>query len=129
MKIFFLCLVCVSLMGCTNFRKLSVIEVPSPTETSTKITSNPPGARIEIGGKYVGDAPLHVEIDAPLYVNGTVNKNLYVEAIPDKPEQYKQTINLYERKVPRIISFNMNLAPTPKSAGTRRRTNTMQITY
>jgi PEGA domain len=28
-----------------------------------KITSNPPGAKIEINGRYVGDAPLNVDVE------------------------------------------------------------------
>lgn len=129
MKNIILCFVCASLIGCTNFRKLSIEEVPSPTETSTEIVSKPPGAKIEINNKYIGVAPLHVEIKAPLYLNGTVNRNLYVDAIPNEPEQYKQRRSLYEKKVPQVIHFDMSVAPTPKNSRTRRRTNSMRTTY
>lgn len=129
MKKVMLCFLCVSLFGCTNFRKLSVAEVPSPTNTSTEIISKPAGAKIEIDGIYVGVAPLHVEIQAPLYLNGTVNRNLYVEAIPNEQGQYKQRKNLYEESVPRMILFNMSRVPRPKSSRAQTRINTMTTRY
>lgn len=73
----------------------------------TLIISEPSGARIEVQGDYVGEAP--IEVVLPRY-----SLPLYVVATPIHDGQYQQT-KVYHRgdPVPSRIFFDMRLVPAP----------------
>ena len=93
--------------------------VTSPSSTNNQfdvqIMSDPVGARIEINGKYVGDAPLIVKIEG--YEDRTFNKNTsIIAADPVYGDEFIQqkyyTGNTYARelsdKIPEKISFKVD---------------------
>ncbi len=91
---------------------------PGITGRSTKqvqILSEPPGARIEINGDYVGDAPLTVTI--PTF-RGRFTETTKIRALPTKPGQYTQLkffnggyTMIPNDAVPSRIFFDMRLGP------------------
>jgi hypothetical protein len=79
-----------------------------------QILSEPPGANIEINGKYVGDAPIIVKIEG--FGDQTFNKSTEITALPIHPEQFVQRKNFYgghptrslNDKIPERILFVMD---------------------
>jgi hypothetical protein len=90
-----------------------------PTQHSTKqvqILSEPSGARIEINGDYVGDAPLMVTI--PCSPDGRFMETTRIRALPILDGQYTQAKIfsgghriLKNDTVPSRIFFDMRLGP------------------
>lgn len=96
------------------------------------VESDPPGAKIEVDGEYVGDAPVTVTIPVKLTWVGVGGgpdrsgwdldwadklKRIYVQAIPIFPGQTTQEKVLsmekvVEKDVTRVF-FNMHLTPIP----------------
>jgi PEGA domain-containing protein len=85
----------------------------------TQIISEPPGARIEINGNYVGDAPLTVELAQR---GDYFDEDTVVRAIPHEEGDYAQTKRFLTNdpwyhpgfvgdKIPSRIFFNMHLPP------------------
>ena len=76
--------------------------------------SDPPGAGIEINGKYVGDAPLIVKIEG--FGDQTFNKSTEITATPCHLEHFFQQKNFngghstrsLNDKIPERILFTMN---------------------
>ena len=105
------------LAGCiTTPPKIQVVS--GPTEKSTEIISDPPGARIEINNEFVGETPLFVEIRR--YCNdwtGAEYCNVIIKATPKEKGQYTQSKYFdYSIKIPKRIFFDMRLEPvTPKN--------------
>ena len=91
---------------------------PAPYEPKkTQIISEPPGARIEINGSYVGDAPITVELAQR---GGYFDEDTVVRAIPSEGGDYPQTKRFLTSdpwyhpgfagdKIPARIFFNMHL--------------------
>jgi hypothetical protein len=86
----------------------------------TQIISEPPGARIEINGNYVGDAPITVELAQR---GDYFDEDTVIRAIPAEGSDYTQTKRLLTSdpwyhpgsagdKIPSRIFFNMHLAST-----------------
>lgn len=80
-----------------------------------QILSDPPGARIEINGDYIGDAPLTVNI--PTY-RGRFREITKIRALPRRPGQYTQSkvfsggfTMIPNDAVPSRIFFDMSLGP------------------
>lgn len=83
--------------------------------------SEPPGARIEIDGDYVGDAPLEIQWDG-WSINGLFTTDHEVKALPIYEGQYVQrkffrgglVFRGSRDPVPKTILFDMNLVPVPR---------------
>lgn len=104
MKIFLFLLLSLFVVGCiTTPPRIQV--VTSPTDKSTEILFDPPGARIEINNEFVGETPLFVEISR--YCNdwtGAEYCNVVINAIPIEKGQYTQKKNFdYSVKIPKKI--------------------------
>ena len=86
---------------------------------TTKVISDPPGARIELDVDYIGDAPLEIQWEG-WSVNGLFHRDHTVKALPIYEGQYVQSKffrgGLFEPRnpVPKTILFVMNLAQVPK---------------
>lgn len=102
------------LSSCFAFRPLRYNVVPHKTENAIEIISDPVGARIEINDDYIGDTPLFVEIKAPVNIEGEVNTDLYIRAIP-KQAGYTQSKDLKWGRLPKRIFFDMHLHPVGES--------------
>jgi PEGA domain-containing protein len=72
------------LLGCA-----SPYQPPQAVYKTVQILSDPPGARIEINGNYVGDAPLTVKVKADTEYNRFYSNTL-IRAYP-KENGYVQT--------------------------------------
>jgi hypothetical protein len=96
---------------------------PRPPIAATKtiqVMSEPPEARIEVNGDYVGDAPCSIEV--PSFADGRFRERTVIRAIPTRGGDYTQT-KIFEGyaafnnpymvsdKIPNRIFFNMNLGP------------------
>jgi len=92
---------------------------------TTKVISDPPGARIELDENYVGDAPLEIQWRGRAKGRVFTEKHT-VRALPIYPGQYTQTkffseapgglfdpYRPYSYHIPEVIFFDMNLAPVP----------------
>jgi hypothetical protein len=77
----------------------------------THITSDPPGARIDVNESFVGQAP----VDVTLPQRGPHHRlrmHVTIRAIPtepDKPEQIKQFY--YNQDAPKTVLFDTNRQP------------------
>jgi len=91
-----------------------------PTSQSVQIISSPPGARIEVNGNYVGDAPGTIEI--PSFGDGRFRERTIIRAIPTRDGDYTQTKvffgyaafdnpYLVSDRIPQRIFFDMRLRP------------------
>ena len=84
-----------------------------------QIISDPPGARIEINGNYVGDAPLTVKIEG--FRDRTFNKTTVIIANPIYAGQYVQVksfvgntaVRELNDKIPERILFIMDIGRAP----------------
>ena len=91
--------------------------VTSSSRTGTfydvEIISDPPGARIELDGNYVGDAPIKVKIEGNS--NREFKKNTEIVANPIYEGQLTERRNFYtydKNKIPeRILIVMMTRAP------------------
>jgi hypothetical protein len=120
-------------VGCSNpysARPLSaqqpVSSKPGPYEPrKTQIISEPPGARIEVNGNYVGDAPVTVELPQR---GDYIDEDTVVRAVPNGGGDYTQTKRFLTSdpwyhpgfagdKIPSRIFFNMHLAPATPTIG------------
>jgi hypothetical protein len=98
---------------------------PMPYEPkSTQIISEPPGARIEINGAYVGDAPITVELAQR---GDYFDEDTVIRAIPAERGDYTQIKRFLTSdpwyhpgsagdKIPSRIFFNMHLVPSTPTA-------------
>ena len=100
------------------------------------ITSEPPGAKIEVNGAYVGDTPLTVEVPITqagpggcanfdpaqwVIVDREVNQRLYIRALPLYPGQKVQTKFLTKGTIARrdITNIYFNMRHKTRSAGSK----------
>ena len=99
---------CVLIYGCAS--------VPTADPSGrTLIESEPPGARIEIGGQYVGTTPVRVNIPR-VSIHQTGN-NVVVVANPIKPgQQVQRKVIAYDETTPTHMFFDMNLVTIPNSS-------------
>jgi hypothetical protein len=100
----------------------SLYDQYKPTTYTTKVVSDPPGARIELDNNYIGNAPLEIQwVGWPK--DRHLRDNHTVKALPIHEGQYVQvksfrgtagTVRNSESSlVPDTILFDMNLAPAP----------------
>ena len=90
----------------------------------TEITSDPPGARIEINNEYLGTTPMKLVIPRRYQseflglINGgtriTAVAPLRIVAYPVSPGQYTQTKYVGNEPTPWRIFFDMHLEPAPQ---------------
>lgn len=75
---------------------------------SVEILSEPIGARIEVNGEYMGDAPCKVEVVTNGY--GKLIEKFWVTALPTQGGHYTQ-LNWFHKgdKAPARVFFNMRL--------------------
>jgi len=90
------------------------------TAQSVQIISSPPGARIEVNGNYVGDAPCTLQI--PSFAEGRFREHTTIRAIPIRGGDYTQSKiffgyaafdnpYLISYRIPERIFFDMRLGP------------------
>ena len=87
---------------------------------TTNVVSEPPGARIELDGDYIGDAPLEIQWEGLSY-NKVFTRDHIIKALPIHAGQYVQSKSFYGRSwvqterspIPKTIFFDMNLAFVP----------------
>ena len=99
---------CILIGGCAT--------VPTADPSGrTLIESEPPGARIEVGGQYVGTTPLRVNIPRQnIYGSGN---NVLVVANPVTPgQQVQRKMITYDEVTPTHMFFDMNLVSVPNSS-------------
>lgn len=118
-----LILIILFVAGCYDSYDYSTPRTNIYYETSTrttKVISIPPGARIELDGDYLGDAPLEIQWEV-YSLRGLFTRNHTVKALPIHVGQYVQSKFFqggYQYgspdKVPKTILFDMNLGPIPK---------------
>ena len=103
---FSLCLVLAAAAGCTS--------VPP---VMTHITSDPPGARIEVNNGYVGTTP--VDVALPQTPNHhRLKSTMVIAALPVAPGQkLQQKIFEHRQLSPAQIWFDMTLDPQAASVG------------
>lgn len=97
-----------ALSGCSadsdSLQNARVHEVP--------VVSEPPGARIEVNGNYIGDAPLTIRM---LGINGRVAEDYILRALPVESGSWTQATAYVHSKtgesspVPSRIAFDMRL--------------------
>ena len=97
---------CISLFVYLSF----LVGCHSTAMYTTKITSEPPGARIEVNNDYIGDTPLEMNWEG-YTENDSFASNYTVRALPRAPGQEVQvkTFNWWYDKIPKHIFFDMNL--------------------
>jgi hypothetical protein len=101
--------VLLALAGCTSH------PAAARPRRQVEITSIPPGAKIEINGRYVGDAPVRVDIDTT--PNGRFWRDTIVKAYPaDKGYTQIRAYNGAARwdisdSVPSEIEFDTRAEP------------------
>ena len=94
-------------------------DVASPTQCSVVIASVPPGARIEVNGRRVGNAPVVVVMK--LEPDGTVAGNYRIQAVPAQPGQNPQERRFLHYhgepsdRAPVRVTFDM-MAPPSRGA-------------
>jgi hypothetical protein len=91
---------------------------------STKIVSEPPGARIEVNGNYVGVTP--VEVTLPQSSSpGRLKEMILIRALPAIPGQQVQEKRLLKRQTPPTnVLFDMSLR-SPESASSLIKTESI----
>jgi len=133
MKYFLVLLVVLGIAGC-NEEQATIKNVntpliaPSPPPEilcTTKIISDPPGARIEIDNDFKGDAPLEIQWYGARYQsepNGRIffTEEHEVKALPIYGGHFVQGKFFWSRhagrpdEIPKTIFFDMRLGPSPK---------------
>jgi hypothetical protein len=102
--------VLLAVAGCASHQATA----PRPRK-QVAITSNPPGAKIEVNGRYVGDAPLKVDIETS--PGGRFWRDTIIKAYPaDKGFTQIRAYNGAARwnisdTVPSEIDFNTQAEP------------------
>lgn len=82
-----------------------------PVTHQVRISSDPPGARIELNGDYIGDAPIDYFFRSPLAEN-VWPEDTEIVAYPAESGQFVQNKSFrHHTRLPRHILFIMNLAP------------------
>ena len=76
----------------------------------TRITSEPPGARIEVNGNVVGEAPVTVTL-RQTQNHHKVKGLTTIQAYPVQEGQFVQTKTLQKVLVPEHVHFDMRLQP------------------
>ncbi len=84
---------------------------------TTQFVSNPPGARIEIDGSYIGNAPKAYTWPRTYQTRERFSKEVRITAFPSGPKQYPQSkfYGSHHNQLPVIperIYFDMTLLPT-----------------
>ncbi len=118
MKVLFSCLFCLVLVSACSH----------PTKTyTTRVTSEPPGARIELNHDYLGVTP--IDINWPGYTeNDRFVADWAVQAIPAEPGQYVQEKRFkgtspgycWGDPIPKHIFFDMSISSTNKKDPSER---------
>ena len=106
---------------CGGYNQLYDKRTPSTITYTTKVISEPHGARIELDGDYIGDTPLEIQWDG-WSMNGLFTRDHEVKALPIYEGQYVQRkffrggllFRGSRDPVPKTIFFDMNLAPVPR---------------
>ena len=95
-------------------------QYPPPRTYTTKVISEPPGARIELDNDYIGDAPLEIQWEG-YPATGCFTRNHELRALPINEGQYSQykffdgtSLGVGRPKIPKTIFFDMRLAPVPR---------------
>jgi hypothetical protein len=111
----------ISLLALTLIYTSCYVTLPliSKNQFDVQIISDPPGARIEINGNYVGDAPLTVKIEG--FRDRTFNKTTVIIANPIYAGQYVQVksfvgntaVRELNDKIPERILFIMDIGRAP----------------
>lgn len=89
----------------------------NPITYTTKVISDPPGARIELDNDYIGDAPLEIQWEG-YPATGCFTRNHELRALPIYEGQYTQYkffdgTSLGRPKIPKTIFFDMKLVSVP----------------
>jgi hypothetical protein len=84
--------------------------------TTTQFISNPPGARIEIDGDYIGNAPKSYTWPRRYQTGERFSEEVRITAFPSGPKQYPQSkfYGNYPNQhplIPERICFDMTLLP------------------
>jgi len=103
--------------GCTDYGNPYTPTYTSPQTQiyTTKVISEPPGARIELDDDYIGTAPLEIQWTG-WSDSGRFRDDHIIRALPIYEGQYTQTkfFRCGSRPIPKTILFDMNLAPAPR---------------
>jgi hypothetical protein len=103
---------------CLVFSGCSTLQPKPPPSISTDILSDPPGARIEVNGNYVGDAPVTVTLEQ--WADGVIKGRQLVRALPKESGHYTQERELrgpefpfdpHRDRVPTRMIFDTHLRP------------------
>lgn len=82
--------------------------------TTTKVISDPPGARIELDDDYIGDAPLEIKWEWLLRERVFDRKHI-ITALPIYSGQQVQLKFFWPGdSIPKTILFDMKLVPAPQ---------------
>jgi hypothetical protein len=90
---------------------------PSTYTYTTKVISDPPGARIEVDGDYIGDAPCEIKWNEwnESSADRVFTEGHIVRALPIYESHCVQVkIMWFDNKIPKTILFDMRLGPIPK---------------
>ncbi len=104
-----LCFSLVIVIGCGTTRDNPANDPP------LEITSEPPGAKIEINGEYIGETPWSGTFRRGM--NYGIWENVMIKAFPVSPGQHVQIkfIPATQHTMPSRVYFNMNLVPVTPS--------------
>ncbi len=97
------------LVGCVA----QTIRSSARGSVSSDFISNPPGARIEVDGNYIGNAPLTYSWPWSYRNGGRFNNEVEIKAYPSGPKQFPQR-KFFEShggtlpSIPAKIYFDMN---------------------
>jgi hypothetical protein len=111
MKMFLLGVLVIFSIGCANVRTASHGPI------TTKFISSPSGARIEVNGSYIGNAPVDYTWPAQYQDGARFRDELTIKAFPSGPGQFAQR-KFFESHggnlplIPAQIYFDMT-APMP----------------
>ena len=97
------------LCGCATLSDEFIRKHGQPVE----VTSNPPGAKIEVNDDYLGDAPCVMYLYRPRGMYG-MRASVTIKAYPSQVGQYVQTkyLDVYEN-TPKRLYFDMYLGRAP----------------
>ena len=93
-----------------NYAARQSLPQPGDIAFAVQVLSDPPGARIEVNGDYIGDAPCTIEVYGDK--NRMCSRPVTIVAIPSEAGQYSQTKAVSaDALVPHKILMAMNLGP------------------
>jgi len=113
MKLFAKALLALFLSGCLAGCVAQTIRSSAHGSVTSHFISNPPGARIEVDGNYIGNAPLTYKWPWSYRNGGRFNNEVEVKAYPSGPGQFPQR-KFFESHggtlpaIPSKIYFDMN---------------------